>query len=109
MRASIHIRRLSVLVVSVIVMTFLSGCSNYTEYVPIVLNVERGDHTLVEQPDLLSDTHIDAMTKILSRYGEPYKIIDGKLYIKSSLQADRDLLQNYTFKAEALIRDGAAP
>lgn len=86
--------------ISAMFVTF--GCSNYTEYVPISLVVENGDHKLIEDRKLLTPEHVGAMKTILSRYDESYKEIDDKLWIKSSLQSNRDLLQNYTFKAEAL-------
>jgi hypothetical protein len=79
----------------------LSGCSAYTEYVPIELVVERGEHRLVENPALRTPAHIEAMKRILDGYGKPYKIRNDRLYIKASLQEDRDLLQNFTAKALA--------
>ena len=90
-------------------MCIFFGCSNssYTEYIPVSLVVEKGNHQLLENPQLLTPEHVEAMKLILARYDEPYKEIDGKLLIKSSLQSDRDLLQNYTFKAEALIKDSS--
>jgi hypothetical protein len=81
---------------------FLYGCSNYCEYTPVSLIVERGDHKLVETPELSTKDHIEALKHILNKYNEPYMISDDKLLIKESLQKDKDLLQNYTFKAEVL-------
>ena len=84
---------------------FTCSCMGYVEYVPIVLIVEHGDHILREEPSLITPEHIKAMKIILERYGEKYNMKDGKLYIKQSLQNDRDLLQNYTFKAESEITE----
>ena len=84
---------------------FISSCMNYVEYTPIVLVVEHGDHLLKEEPGLITPEHIEAMKIILGKYGEKYVIKGGKLYIKQSLQRDKDLLQNYTFKAEAYRKE----
>lgn len=82
------------------VIVFMVGCTHYTEYIPIVLIIDRGDHILKEDPSLLSPEHIDAMQAILKKYGENFEVRDGKLLIEQSLQRDKDLLQNYSFKAE---------
>lgn len=93
-----------------LVMPITGGCSEeYVEYVPIELVVIKGDHILQKNPELLTPEHIEAMKKILKGYGEPYKIIDNKLYIKKSLMDDLDLLQNYTSKAEGLRKHGVSP
>lgn len=99
------LKKFSRLGIFICVMCQLSGCSNYTDYVPVSLVVKGGDHVLTEDPSLLTKEHIEAMKIILSRYGEDYKIADGKLMIKASLKSDKDLLQNYTFKAEVLRRE----
>jgi hypothetical protein len=78
-----------------------AACSSYVEYVPVELRVDKGDHRLVENPALLTPRHIDAMKRILDEYGKSHKTINGRLYIKASLQQDKDLLQNFTAKARA--------
>ncbi|PIE71152.1 MAG: hypothetical protein CSA22_03760 [Deltaproteobacteria bacterium] len=84
---------------------FICSCMGYVEYVPIMLVVERGDHILKEEPSLITPEHIEAMKIILARYDEEYKVKDGKLYIKQLLQSDKDLLQNFTFKAESYRKE----
>ena len=79
----------------------------YTKYVPIQLVFEK-DYKLIKNPSLLTQEHTEAMIKILSSYREDYKVVSGDLYIKRTLQSDKDLLQNYTFKAEAYADNGLA-
>jgi hypothetical protein len=54
---------------------------------------------------MLTDRHKLAIQVILWRYGEPYKAEEDTVYIKGSLQADEDLLFNYTSKAEDVPLD----
>lgn len=88
-------------IVAVAAFVGLVACSGYVEYVPVELRIYRGEHSLVENPALRTAAHIDAMRGILEEYSEPYKTRDGRLYIKASLQRNRDLLQNFTAKARA--------
>jgi len=83
----------------------LSSCTKYVEYVPVVLIVERGDHKLIEYPNLITTDHIEAIKIILEKYDEQYKMKNGKLYILQTLQNDKDLLQNYTSKAEVFRKN----
>jgi hypothetical protein len=76
-----------------------SGCVRYVEYIPVERRIDRGNHLLIENPALLTETHVEAMKRILDGYGRPYKVVEGRLYIQKSLQQDRDLLQNFTAKA----------
>jgi len=70
----------------------------YVPYIPVVRGND-ADHTLSPDASLLTQDHVDAISKLLSRYGESYKVIDGKLHIRRSLANNRDLLANYTTKA----------
>lgn len=82
----------------------LGGCSDagYTPYIPIVLSDLTGRQGLVEDKTLLTPEHISAVQVVLNEYNQPYKMIDGELYIKPSLWRDRDLLWNFTSKAEGV-------
>ena len=74
----------------------------YVEYRPVVRKLDRGDHLLADAPELLTPDHIRAVQRVLEGYGEPFKLEGDKLYILRKLSVDRDLLANYTEKAEDL-------
>jgi hypothetical protein len=76
--------------------------AEYVEYRPVVRNLNRGDHLLADAPELLTPDHVGAVQRVLQGYGEPFKLVGGKLYIRHELSVDRDLLANYTEKAEDL-------
>lgn len=65
-------------------------------YVPIV----SVDSVLTDTPKLLTPDHLDAVDHVLSYYGQKHEFCGEKLYIEASLANDRDLLWNFTTKAE---------
>jgi hypothetical protein len=70
----------------------------YTPYVPMFRHSDP-DHTIEEKQELLTQEHIEKMQTILQENNEKYYLKDDQLYIKRSLQSDKDLLSNYTMKA----------
>jgi hypothetical protein len=84
----------------------ICGCrDSQDEYVPYVPIVRTIGGELVEDPQILSPAHLDALKVVLRNYNEPFVVRADGVYIPRSLRADMDLLANYTDKAEAL-RDG---
>lgn len=81
----------------------LSSCmDDYIPYVPVVVEWEGGDLLLKEDRGLLTEEHTRCMQVVLKRYGESYYMRDGTLFIPKRLHDDRELLWNYTSKAESL-------
>lgn len=78
------------------------GCTQeeptYVKYVPVA---RTAGGELVEDPDLLSPAHLEALKVVLRNYNEPFRLRADGVYIQQSLRADRDLLANYTSKAES--------
>ena len=103
-------RMLSACMLLLVATGAMSGCSRYEEYVPVVFKDSGG---IVEQPNLRSPAFDLALLRVLDRYHEGYKWDGGKLLIRRSLAADRDLLANYTEKAvdemHAATRPGGGP
>ena len=73
-------------------------------YIPVVLNVYRGDHKLQYDKDLMDSEHKKNIIIILRKYGEYYQEQGDVILIRHYLLRDKDLLQNYTNKAEGLRR-----
>ena len=69
-------------------------------YIPVVLNVYRGDHTLQYDEELLDSEHKKNIVEIFKQYGEYYQGKGDVIFIRNYLLRDMDLLQNYTNKAE---------
>lgn len=93
-------------IVSTIVILIFAGAlialkpPSVVEYVPIVSD---GRQQLVQDRTLLTAAHLDRLEVILQSYGVAYKRADvNHLLIPRSLSNDRDLLWNYTSKAEDL-------
>jgi len=74
----------------------------YVEYVPVEMTFRGGDCVIINRPDLLTPEHVERMKQILDDHNEPYRLRHGRLLIHGRLQHDRDLLSNYTRKAEDL-------
>lgn len=70
----------------------ISSCGGSHEFIPIV----RMDYELVEKPELLNDSLRKNMVHVLSYYKEDWHMEGGSIMV---LQADRELLWNYTIKA----------
>ena len=91
---------------AICVVSLLYWCKNMNTqtdlvpYTPVVRQVDRGDHVLVDAPGLLTEAHVKAMTNVLARYGERYDTHGATLRIERKLAEDRDLLANYTEKAK---------
>lgn len=66
---------------------------SFTEYVPLALEKEE----IIEKPSLLTENHKSKMIQVLNYNNEDWKLKDGNLLIKRSV--DRELLWNYTTKA----------
>ena len=77
--------------------------TDLVSYMPVVRRVDRGDHLLVDAPELLTEAHIKAMTSVLDRYGDHYEVHGLTLRIERKLLEDRDLLANYTEKAQGAL------
>ena len=76
-------------------------------YIPVVLNVHRGDHILKYDANLLDSEHKKNIILVLEKYGEYYQEKDNVILIRNYLLRDMDLLQNYTNKAEGLREENA--
>jgi hypothetical protein len=72
-------------------------------YTPVVRRVDRGDHLFADAPELLTAAHVKAITSVLDRYGEHYEVHGTDLRIERKLSEDRDLLANYTEKAQGAL------
>jgi hypothetical protein len=81
----------------------MKGQTDLVPYVPVVRRVDRGDHLLVDAPELLTDAHVKAIAAVLTRYGERYEAHGPALRIERKLAEDRDLLANYTEKAQGSL------
>jgi hypothetical protein len=79
---------------------FLRKNVGMVPYVPIVDVWIRGDPLLTDTPGLLTREHLEAVDHILNYYNEKHEFHGGVLYIERSLANDRDLLWNFTTKAE---------
>jgi hypothetical protein len=81
-----------------VVAAVLVWMQSSTEYVPIVIDNRQ---QLVTNPFMLTPGHLDRLEVVLKRYGEWYQRVDAThLRISRELWRDRDLLWNYTTKAE---------
>jgi hypothetical protein len=85
-----------------LVILSISGCAKYVKYVPVKRVVKNGNHLLIDASSIATEKHKKSLVLILDKYEEKYKIIDGEIYIPHRLAQDKDLLSNYTQKAEAL-------
>ena len=69
-----------------------------SEYVPVLMDSRQ---QLVENPTILTPAHLDRVEAVLKGYGEWYHRVDAThLRISRKLSHDRELLWNYTMKAE---------
>lgn len=94
----------------------LAGCRPHDfgdDYVPYVPIERRGladppggpaysGPAYWKSPDLLTPEHASCIQAILKRYGEPYEVRNGRVYILRSLQENKELLYNYGIKADDL-------
>jgi len=55
-----------------------------------------------ESPELLTSEHAICIQAVFKRYGVPYEIRSGRVYIPKSVQNDKEMLYNYGIKAEDL-------
>lgn len=75
---------------------------NYVKHTPIAA-LHDIDHTYTEKPELMTGRPNEAMISILIKHDELYEIRDDELYISQQLASDKNLLANYTEKAETIV------
>lgn len=94
------------IIVSIVTVILLGGCDMllYTPYVPLYRHSDP-HHTIEGRKSLLTPGHINYMRIILEAYNESFYMKDGVLYIKRTLQRNRDLLANFTSKAIYMERN----
>jgi hypothetical protein len=69
-------------------------------YVPVVEEWVAGEPELRESPELLTPAHLERMQTFLRIYREPFRLRDDSMFVQKRLRDDRELLWNYTSKAE---------
>ncbi len=95
---------ISAIAVLALAIAFVLWITAPAGYVPIVMD---GRQQLVEDPTMLTPAHLDRLEAVLKRYDEWYQRIDAThLRISRKLWRDRDLLWNYTTKAEDGVTAG---
>ena len=94
------------LIIAILIFT-LVGCNKgtgigFVEYTPLKRVVINGDHKIEIDSKLNSKEHHKRVVKIFDKYGVDYKIVGDfdRILIPKSLSNDKDLLANYTSKAE---------
>ncbi|HHZ19115.1 MAG TPA: hypothetical protein GX391_01175 [Firmicutes bacterium] len=70
--------------------------NSYIKYDPIVYKPGKG---LVEAPKLNTMAHKENIKLVLTSYSEKWKEKNGEIYIQRKLYFDKDLLWNFTNKA----------
>lgn len=90
----------------IIIVTLLSGLNMilYTPYIPMY-RYSGSDHNIEEDDSLLTNDHLKYMQIILEKNNEAFRVKNGVLYIKRTLQWNIDLLSNYTMKAMSMEKN----
>lgn len=73
----------------------------FVPYVPIEMVFDRGDPVLVDARELLTPEHCREFASIV---GEDARFEGERLLISRSFAQDRELVMNYTQKAEEALR-----
>ena len=83
-------------------LNFCRGEASFKKYVPLQREEINGDHKIIEVPKLKTKEHLRAFVKVLEKYDEEFVVIGDfrDVEISSVLAKDKDLLANYTKKAE---------
>jgi hypothetical protein len=81
--------------------TIMFACnSGFVEYQPLKLQTG-AQNKLVSAPELNTSGHVERVKAVLDFYGEKWQTDDsGKLLVTRKLSRDKELLWNYTNKAE---------
>jgi hypothetical protein len=87
-------------IVGLFLLILCLGCQNgVVRYVPV--GVDRTGE-FVDIPERATRAHLEAFRVVLRDYGVEYIEKGGDVYIPRGLAQDRELLANYTTKAEDL-------
>jgi len=92
----------TLILVPLILIAFVTFTWNYTfvEFVPLKL-VEGRRNQLVPAPELLTSRYLERVKALLLFYGERFRTnSEGRLLIPRKLANDRDLIWNYSKKAQ---------
>lgn len=82
-----------------LIFLYLTFVFYYVEYVPLQVKPETRQGYFLND-SLSNQEHFRKVVLVLDHYKERYKIKDGKIFIPLRLHMDKDLLWNYTIKAE---------
>jgi hypothetical protein len=90
-----------IVIIAAIVCLHSDREGDFVEYRPVVLRMVGGDPVLVDCPEMMNGNHVHAVINVLWKYGEDFRMEGHKLYIRRWLAENRDLLWNYTEKADS--------
>ena len=85
---------LAVVILACIVAYFFLG---YMPYRPVIINQNQ---ELQYNNSIISDEHLNDICKIFDLYGEHYIKLENTVLIRPFILMNKDLLQNYTYKAK---------
>ncbi|NJO21425.1 MAG: hypothetical protein HC838_17210 [Spirulinaceae cyanobacterium RM2_2_10] len=93
----IHLLAGSLLMIS----GLLTGCGNgFVEFQPVKLQTGQ-QNKLVPAPELATPSYLERVKVVLEFYGEKYQTnANGSLLIQRKISRDRELLWNYSMKAQ---------
>lgn len=72
----------------------------FVPYVPVLLVFDRGEPVLIDAPELLTAAHCREFAQLV---GSAARFEADRLLIRRSFAQDRELLMNYTQKAEEAV------
>ncbi len=88
-----------ILLLLILISSYLYWNYKYVQFYPVKFNTQ--DYLISEENP--STQFYNNLEKVLNHYGEDFKNEEGVIYIKNKMLRDKELLHNYTKKANDSI------